>query len=151
MVDVQARAYRAVEVSASRQVARAVLEAARDVGLFPSITGELTDADVEAVMQRMLERIEARPEQEVDLHAAPNLDDVGEAAVHRAITTVQGAIGAEYADDELMPNLTVVASVPPDGRVGIASTEPDAGSILYALEMGWGAVHKAVRLRAERQ
>lgn len=86
-----------------------------------------------------------------DLHATPNPEDPGEALAHRAMQAIQRAFMEEFAGEPVVPNVTIVVSAPPDGRVGIASTEPDAETILLALKMGWGAVHHALRLRAERQ
>jgi hypothetical protein len=76
----------------------------------------------------------------------PNLADPAQAAVHRAMETIKRAFIAEYGDEPQTPNLTVVASVPPDGRVGIATTEPSPELCLEALQAGWGATHRALRL-----
>lgn len=76
----------------------------------------------------------------------PNLNDPAQAMVHRALEAIQRAFKEEFAGEKHTPNVTVVATVPPDGRVGVASTEPDPRTTLLALKMGWGAVHRAWRL-----
>lgn len=80
------------------------------------------------------------------LHRTPNLADPAEAMAHRAMEAITRAFREEFVLDAVGPNVTVVVAVPPDGRIGIASTEPDPNDILHALKMGWGAVHRSVRL-----
>lgn len=76
----------------------------------------------------------------------PDLNMVEQEIVHRAIKACRPAIAKEFKDDDYMPRLTIVVTVPPDGRVGIASTEDHAVYLLEALQMAWGAVHRSVRL-----
>lgn len=73
-------------------------------------------------------------------------DDPAQALAHRAMEAVKRAFIAEFALDAERPNVTIVVSSPPDGRVGIASTEPTPELVLLALKTGWGAVHRAQRL-----
>lgn len=80
------------------------------------------------------------------LHKTPNLADPAEAMAHRAMEAITRAFREEFAIDAVGPNVTVVVAVPPDGRIGIASTEADPNDILHVLQMGWGAVHRSVRL-----
>jgi hypothetical protein len=79
----------------------------------------------------------------------PDLDDPAQALAHRAMEAVKRAFAEEFKNDPQSPNVTIVVASPPDGRIGIASTEPDAQTILMALKAGWGAVKRSVRLRAE--
>lgn len=76
----------------------------------------------------------------------PDLDAVEQEIAHRAIKVCRRAIAKEFKDEDYVPRLTVVVTVPPDGRVGIASTEDHAVYILEALQMAWGAIHRTVRL-----
>lgn len=76
----------------------------------------------------------------------PDLDHIEQEIVHRAIKAVKGPLEKEFRHEDYMPRLTIVVTVPPAGRVGIASTEEHAVYILEALQMGWGAVHRTVRL-----
>lgn len=78
------------------------------------------------------------------MHFVHNPDDPAEAMAHRAMEAIKAAMIAEFGD-ESAPNITIVVASPPDGRVGIASTEPHPQLVLEALEMGWGAVHKGER------
>lgn len=80
------------------------------------------------------------------MHKDPNLADPAEAMAHRAMEAVKRAFREEFLLDAVGPNVTIVVSVPPNGKIGIASTEPDPNTVLYALKMGWGAVHRSVRL-----
>lgn len=81
---------------------------------------------------------------------SPDLTDSGEAAAHRAVMAVQRAFKEEYAGERQGPNVTIIASVPPDGRIGIATTEPDLELALAALLEGQGAIKRSLRLIAER-
>lgn len=68
----------------------------------------------------------------------------------RTMQAVQRAFAEEFADDDFVANVTIICTMPPDGRVAVASTEPDPNDILDALRMGWGAIHRTARLVAER-
>lgn len=84
----------------------------------------------------------------------PDLSDPSEAAAHRAMMAVQRAFREEYAGEKEGPNVTIFASVPPDGRVGIATTEPDLELALAAVLEAQGALRRTLRLvheRAQRQ
>lgn len=80
------------------------------------------------------------------LHHSHDPKDPAQVLVHRAMEAVQRAFVAEFGLDPQVPNVTIVVSAPPDGRIGIASTEPNPNDVLGALQAGWGAVHRAVRL-----
>lgn len=80
------------------------------------------------------------------LHRTPNLSDPAEAMAHRAMAAIQRAFREEFMLEAVGPNVTIVVAVPPDGKIGIASTEPDPNLVLYALKMGQGAVQRSVRL-----
>lgn len=75
-----------------------------------------------------------------ELHSEPNPEDPAEAFVDRVIK----AIGSEFADDELVPRFTVVVDMPPDGRIGIASTGDNAPDIHRMLALGAGSVRRAM-------
>jgi hypothetical protein len=85
------------------------------------------------------------------MRAEPDLTEPVEAQVYRAMEAIKRAVLEEFADDDLGPNLTVIAALPPDGRVGLASTEPGAPEILLALHLATGMVRRSVRLQAGRQ
>lgn len=99
-----------------------------------------------AERRRMFDEFDELLEQPPKAHREPNLADPAEAAVHRAIGAIQRAFKEEYGLDAQVPNVTVVVAVPPDGRIGVATTEPDEQTALFALRVGWGALHRVVRL-----
>lgn len=98
------------------------------------------------LIHELLVAFDREHQPEDDFSYQPNMADPAQAAVHRAMEAIKKAYVAEYGEDEDAPNLTVVASLPPDGRVGIATTEPSPELALEALHAGWGAVHRAMRL-----
>lgn len=67
----------------------------------------------------------------------------------RAMEAIKEAFAREFAAEDA-PNVTLVCAMPPDGRVAIATTEPDPDDALLALKAGWGAIHRAIRLQSER-
>lgn len=79
------------------------------------------------------------------LGPTPPANAGGELA-ERAIEAIKAAFGQEFADEEHWPQVTLVVSLPPDGEVVVASTEAEPKWILGALKMGWGAVHRSIRL-----
>jgi hypothetical protein len=83
---------------------------------------------------------------DTDITREPNHEDPAQMLVHRTTEAVMRALEEEFTFDELLPNVTVVASVPPYGRVGVASTEPDLTTTLYALSLGAGAIRRVARV-----
>lgn len=86
-----------------------------------------------------------------DEDIADDPDDPAQRLVHRTMEAVQRAIEVEFAANELAPNVTVLASVPPHGRIGIATTEPDLTTAMYALNLGLGSVKRIIHVQAGRQ
>jgi hypothetical protein len=58
---------------------------------------------------------------------------------------IRRALAEEFAGEDIAPNITVIVTAP-NQNIALASTEPDAGFVLEALKMGWGAVHKTERI-----
>jgi hypothetical protein len=81
----------------------------------------------------------------------PDMSDPAQAIVHRAVEACKRALMEEFGSDVDVPNVTVVTSVPPDGRIGVASTEPNAELVHEVLMLGMGATRGAMRARASRQ
>jgi hypothetical protein len=79
----------------------------------------------------------------------PNRDDPSEVIAERAIEAIKKAFREEFSTDEDKPNITLVVTLPPDGRIIVATTEPQKEYALEALQLGWGAWHRAIRLDAE--
>lgn len=79
-------------------------------------------------------------------HSQHDPKDPADVLTHRAMEAIKRAMVMEFGLDKESPNVTVVVSVPPDGRVGVASTEPTPELVLLALKMGWGAAKHAERL-----
>jgi hypothetical protein len=79
------------------------------------------------------------------MHKDPNLADPAEAMAHRAMEAIIRAFREEFVLDAVGPNVTVVVAV---GSVDAIPILPsgDPNTVLYALKMGWGAVHRSVRL-----
>lgn len=67
----------------------------------------------------------------------------------RAMEAIKEAFAREFSQEDA-PNVTLVCAMPPDGRVAIATTEPDPDDALLALRAGWGAIHRSIRLIGER-
>lgn len=82
----------------------------------------------------------------------PDLEDPAVALARRAMErAIKPAMRKEFRDEKLMPNVTVVVAAPPEGKIGLGSTEPDAGSIMQALVAAQGMVRRSIRLQAGRQ
>jgi hypothetical protein len=64
----------------------------------------------------------------------------------RSIEAIKRAFAEEFGDDDEMPRVTLVVSLPPDGEIVVASTENEPRYVLNALEMGRASAHRTIRL-----
>ena len=88
------------------------------------------------LIKRVLEANES--EAGTDFAREPDLDDPAQAEAHRAMEAIRRAFEREFGVDNSWPNVTLVVSYPPDGRIGVATTEPEPVYALEALKAGWG-------------
>jgi hypothetical protein len=76
----------------------------------------------------------------------PDLDDAAQAFVHRTME----AIKREFDGDPQVPRFVVVVEMPPDGRIGIASTGDDNIDTHRMLALGAASVRNTMT-PAEKQ
>jgi hypothetical protein len=91
------------------------------------------------------------PSTSMDLRPTPDAGDRAQVLAQSYMVAVMNAFREvdELAEGEDAPNVTIVLGYAPDGRVAIASTEPEP-YILMALYAGIGSIQRAFRLRGER-
>lgn len=134
-------------------IVRLVLQGAIDAGLLDgySASEKPNEATLDAVMTHM--RVNMMP---LSMDPTPGFRGVGEPPpgvggelLHRAMERTKAALAEEFKDEPEWPQLTMVCSAPPDGKVAVGTTEATLEYALESLIAGTGTIQRMLRLDAQ--